>query len=91
MPDLPADARTVVERAGAVAATSANLHGAADPSHPDEIPEEIRSAVAALVDAGPLPGTPSTVVDLTGPEPVILREGAVSAEETLTRIAAALR
>lgn len=91
VPDLPADALTVVERAGAIAATSANLHGAPDPCHPDEIPEELRSGVAAVVDAGTLPGTPSTVVDLTGDEPKILREGAVSAEETLTRIAAALR
>lgn len=91
VPELPDAARTVVDRAGAVAATSANLHGAPDPRHPEEIPEEIRSAVAALVDAGELPGTPSTVVDLTGAEPRILREGAVSAEETLTKIAAALR
>ena len=69
MPDLPADARAVVERAGAVAATSANLHGAPDPCHLDEIPEELCAAVAAVVDAGTLPGTPSTVVDLTGDEP----------------------
>ncbi len=91
VPDLPAESRAVVERAGAVAATSANLHGAPDPCHPDEIPEELRSAVATVVDAGTLPGTPSTVVDLTGDEPKILREGAVSAEDALTRIAAALR
>ncbi len=91
VPELPGATRTVVERAGAVAATSANLHGAPDPRRLDDIPEEIRSGVAAVIDGGELPGTPSTVVDLTGAEPQILREGAVSAEETLTRIAAALR
>ena len=38
---------------------------------------------AVLVDGGELPGTPSTVVDLTGDEPKILREGAVPAADVL--------
>jgi L-threonylcarbamoyladenylate synthase len=91
VPDLPRDARAVVERVGVVAATSANVHGGPDPRRIDDIPEEVRAAVAAIVDAGELPGTPSTVVDLTGRDPQILREGAVSADETLTRIAEAIR
>ena len=41
------------------------------------------------VDGGELPGTPSTVLDLTGAEPRVLREGAVSAREALERAAAA--
>jgi tRNA A37 threonylcarbamoyladenosine synthetase subunit TsaC/SUA5/YrdC len=40
------------------------------------------------VDVGELPGTPSTVVDLTGPEPVVLREGAVPAAEALRALGA---
>ncbi len=91
VPDLPADARAVVERAGAVAATSANLHGGPDPCRLADIPEQLCRSVTVYIDAGTLPGTASTVVDLTGDEPKILREGAVSAEETLTKIAAALR
>jgi L-threonylcarbamoyladenylate synthase len=91
VPQLPTEARAVVEQCGALAATSANLHGEPDPRRPDEIPDELRRAVAAIVDGGELPGTPSTVVDLTTPEPVILREGAVPAAQTLTRIAEALR
>jgi L-threonylcarbamoyladenylate synthase len=90
VPDLPGPARTVVERIGVVAATSANAHGGADARRLEDVAEEIRSAVAAAVDAGELPGTPSTVVDLTGREPAILREGAVPAAEALTSIAAAL-
>jgi tRNA A37 threonylcarbamoyladenosine synthetase subunit TsaC/SUA5/YrdC len=39
-----------------------------------------------VVDAGRLPGTPSTVVDLTAREPVVLREGALSAREVLGRL-----
>jgi len=38
----------------------------------------------AVVDGGDLPGTPSTVLDLTGPEPRVLREGAVPADEALS-------
>jgi len=87
VPDLPPDARAVVERLGCVAATSANLHGGADPARVDEIPEELRSAVGAIVDAGPLPGRPSTVVDLTGGQAQILREGAVAGDEALATIA----
>ena len=48
------------------------------------------TASAAIVDAGELPGTPSTVIDVTGPEPVVLREGAVAADEAQARVRAAL-
>ena len=41
---------------------------------------------AAEVDGGTLPGVPSTVLDLTGPEPSVLRVGAVPAEEALERL-----
>lgn len=52
-----------------VTATSANLHGAKDPSSPDEctVPRDL------LIDGGRLPGTPSTVVDLKAR--AILRSG----------------
>ena len=91
VPDLPRAARSVVERAGVVAATSANVHGGDDPRRVGDIPQEVRGRCAAIVDAGELPGTPSTVVDLSDREPVVLREGAVPAEEALTRISDALR
>jgi tRNA A37 threonylcarbamoyladenosine synthetase subunit TsaC/SUA5/YrdC len=43
------------------------------------------------VDGGELPGSPSTVIDLTGPEPRVLREGALPAEEAMRRLGAAVR
>ena len=86
VPELRGASQRIVTRVGAVAATSANLHGGCDPRRLDEVPEEIR-AQAVLVDGGELPGTPSTVVDLTGPEPRILLEGAVPAAEVLGRLA----
>ena len=51
----------------------------------DELAELERGleAVAAELDAGELPGTASTVIDFTGEEPRILREGAGSSEQAL--------
>lgn len=86
VPELQGVAKAIVQRAGAVAATSANHTGGPDPRRLDELPEEIGSAAAVVVDGGELPGIPSTVVDLTGPEPQILREGAVPAAEVLERL-----
>jgi L-threonylcarbamoyladenylate synthase len=87
VPELPDSTRAVLDRVGALAATSANVHGGRDPGRLDEVPDEIRTGVAAVVEAGELPGTPSTVIDLTGPEPQILREGAVAARDALAAIA----
>src|SRR3954449_7392917 len=81
IPDLPTEAKAALDGFGAVAMTSANIHGGPDPARVEDIPEGILRAAAAVVDAGALPGTPSTVIDLTGREPEVLREGAVSAPE----------
>jgi hypothetical protein len=87
VPDLPQPARAVLDQVGLVAATSANLHGGPDPARLEDVPDEIAAAAGALLDAGELPGTPSTVLDLTGSQPRVLREGAVSAAEALETIA----
>ncbi|MFL5931740.1 MAG: L-threonylcarbamoyladenylate synthase [Gaiellaceae bacterium] len=87
IPDLPRDALEVVRQVGLLAATSANLPGGADPRRVEEIPAEILAGSGAVVDAGELPGTPSTVIDLTGSEPVVVREGAVPAAEALALLA----
>jgi L-threonylcarbamoyladenylate synthase len=86
VPVLEGSARWIVSRIGAVAATSANLTGGPDPRRLHDVPEEIRAGCAVLVDGGELPGTPSTVVDLAGPEPRIIREGAVPAADVLERL-----
>ena len=76
VPDLPPAAAAVVRAVGLVASTSANLSGRPDPRRVEDVPEEIRAAVGAIVDAGELPGIPSTVIDVTGAEPRVLRQGA---------------
>src|SRR5207247_2787603 len=87
VPELPEESHAVLERVGAVAATSANLHGGRDPARLGDIPEEMWRSVGSLIDAGELPGTPSTVIDLTGAQPRVLREGVISGREALATIA----
>jgi len=86
VPELPGQACQIVAAAGPVVATSANLPGGRDPRRLEDVPLELRERVAALVDGGELPGTPSTVVDLTAAEPRVIREGAVPSSETLSRL-----
>ena len=65
--------------------SSANLSGGSDPRRLADVDPRIRKGVDLEIDGGELPGTPSTVVDLSGYEGsgdfTVLREGAVSAEE----------
>jgi len=81
----------VLTALGVVVATSANHPGRPDPRRLDDVPDDIREGAGAVVDGGELPGTPSTVIDLSGPEPRVLREGALPAEEALRRLDAAVR
>jgi L-threonylcarbamoyladenylate synthase len=90
VPELPDEAARAVSAVDAVASTSANLAGGPDPRTVQEIPSELREQVAAIVDVGELPGTPSTVLDFSGPEPRVVREGAASAADALARVSAAL-
>jgi L-threonylcarbamoyladenylate synthase len=60
--------------------TSANPSGGPDPRRLEDVDPGIRAAVDLEIEGGELPGTPSTVVDLSGEELRIVREGAVSAD-----------
>jgi L-threonylcarbamoyladenylate synthase len=90
VPALTGPAREVLDAVGCVMATSANDPGGPDPRTLDDVPERIRAGCAAAVDAGRLPGTPSTVIDFTGPDPVVLRDGAAPADEAIGRVREAL-
>jgi L-threonylcarbamoyladenylate synthase len=59
-------------------ATSANLSGEKELADPAEVAAVFRGKIDMIVDGGPAPGgAPSTIVDLTSPEPRILRIGAI--------------
>jgi tRNA threonylcarbamoyl adenosine modification protein (Sua5/YciO/YrdC/YwlC family) len=84
-PQALADA---IARVGAILATSANLHGGADPRTLAEVPAELAEQCAVLVDGGPAhAGRSSTVLDLSAARPVILREGALATADALALIA----
>jgi L-threonylcarbamoyladenylate synthase len=87
VPQLPASTAAVLTRAGSVMATSANLPGGPDPARLEHVPDEILAGCAVAIDGGVLPGAPSTVIDLTGDEPRVLREGAVRADAALEQVA----
>ena len=86
VPELPAPAKAVLSQAGLVMATSANLPGGPDPARLEDVPDKILEGCGAVIDAGELPGVPSTVIDLAGDEPSVLRQGAVSEAEALKRV-----
>jgi L-threonylcarbamoyladenylate synthase len=90
VPALPEPSRRVVETVGCVMATSANDPGGLNPATLDDVPQRIRGAVAEELDLGPLPGTPSTVIDFTHDEPFVIREGIAPAADAIARVQSAL-
>jgi L-threonylcarbamoyladenylate synthase len=90
VPNLPDVVDRILSHVGCVVATSANLPGGPNPRRIEDIPDEILERVAAVVDVGELPGTPSTIIDFSGAEPRVLREGAASAADAIDRATAAL-
>jgi len=90
VPVLPEAVQRVVEAVGCVMATSANDPGGPNPVSLNDVPQRIRDAVAAELDLGPLPGTPSTVIDFSRDEPLVIREGIASAAEAIARVQSAL-
>jgi L-threonylcarbamoyladenylate synthase len=87
VPSLPLAAAAAVEAVGCVVATSANLPGGPDPRRLADVPLQLLEGAAAVVDAGELPGKPSTVLDVTAADPRVLREGAAPSAWALERIA----
>jgi len=90
VPDLPPGGREVIDAVGCVLATSANDPGGPNPVSLNDVPTRIRAGCAAELDRGPLPGVPSTVIDFTGPDPYVIREGVVPAADALERVREAL-
>jgi L-threonylcarbamoyladenylate synthase len=76
------EARALLSAAGPMAVTSANLSGQPSPSTAQEVFAQLGGRIALIIDGGKTPGgLPSTVVDCTGTEPVILRVGPISEDE----------
>jgi L-threonylcarbamoyladenylate synthase len=81
IPDHPV-ALELLRMTGPLAVTSANLSGQDNTNTAQEALGQLRGRVDLVIDGGRTPGgIPSTVVDCTGSEPVILREGPISDRE----------
>lgn len=77
IPDHPV-ALALLQASGPLAVTSANLSGAADTSNAQEAESQLDGRVDLILDGGQTPGgVPSTVVDMTGIKPKVLRQGPV--------------
>jgi L-threonylcarbamoyladenylate synthase len=73
-------ARALIESFGrAIAGTSANVHGEPAPSRFDSVSRQLLEGVDAAIDAGGCgAGVASTVVDVSGGQPRLVRVGAVA-------------
>jgi L-threonylcarbamoyladenylate synthase len=80
-------ARALLRAAGPMAVTSANISGAESPVTAAEVQEQLGGRIPLIIDGGRTPGgVPSTLVDCTGTELKILREGPISLEKLLAAI-----
>ena len=84
VPDSELD-RAIVRALGCpLAQTSANTHGEPAATSGAELESAVADAVDLVLDAGAAPvGVASTIVDATGPEPRVLRAGALTEAEVL--------
>ena len=65
-----------------IVGTSANKSGEKDPVDAEEVQRALGDSIDVIIDSGPsVNPVPSTVIDCTGAEPVILREGRISSRE----------
>ncbi len=72
-------ARVLLRVAGPMAVTSANLSGQPSPSTAKEVLAQLNQRISLILDGGTSPGGfPSTVVDCSGRNPVIIRKGPIS-------------
>jgi L-threonylcarbamoyladenylate synthase len=83
MPDHPV-ALALLRRTGPLAVTSANLSGQPSARSAQEVYTQLHGRIPFILDGGVTPGgLSSTVVDCTGSELVVLRQGPISFEQLL--------
>lgn len=78
----------LLKMTGPLAVTSANLSGQGNTTTAQEVFAQLGGRIHLIIDGGRAPGgVPSTVVDCTSPEPVIIREGPISLEQMYATLA----
>ena len=86
-------ARVLIRAVGRpIAAPSANRSGQVSPTSAAHVLNGLEGRIAAIIDSGPCPvGVESSVLDLSGPRPVLLRPGGVTLEALQAEIGAVQR
>lgn len=80
-------ARTLLRLSGPLAVTSANRSSQPSPTTAQEVLQQLGGRIALILDGGRTPGgIPSTLVDCTGIEIQVLREGPITKEQMLNAI-----
>ena len=76
--------RDIIRKTGPLAATSANISGESSPATVSQVLEQLDTRVEVIIDGGESKsGISSTVVDCSGEEIIILREGGITREQIL--------
>ncbi len=87
VPNHPAAMSLLRQSGRPIAAPSANRSGHVSPTSARHVLDELGGRIAAILDSGPCTvGVESTVLDLSGPEPILLRPGGVSVEDLEARL-----
>ncbi len=82
IPNHPIPLALIRGLAAPLTGTSANISGRASPVTAEEVSHQMGGSVELIIDGGRCPGgIESTVLDITGEVPRILREGAISRED----------
>ena len=80
-------ARAILRAVGPMAVTSANISGQPSPVTVDEVFAQLGGRIELIINGGKTPGgMPSTLVDCTGNEPAILRNGPISMAELISAL-----
>ncbi len=82
VPDHPVPVAIIKGLGMPIIGTSANVHGKPSPVSAAEVRKQLGKKVDLIIDGGRSPGTrESTIIDLTGEKPVIIREGTITISE----------
>lgn len=87
VPDHPVASALLTAFGGPLAAPSANRSGRPSPTTAAHVATDLGDDLGVVLDGGPCPvGVESTVVDVRGTAPVVLREGSITREELDTAV-----
>ena len=79
VPDHPVPRELCALLGAPITGTSANLGGGPNPITAEDVASQLEAKVDLIIDGGPCPGAlPSTIIDVSGDSPAILRQGVIS-------------